>query len=145
MLKVVISQPTLGLLRMISNKYMSLWNFPNCVGAIDGKHVTIKAPKNSGSSFLNYKEFYSVVMLAIVDAENKFTAVDIGSYGREGDAGKFIFKVSTINFLSEIKYLTGIYFKSNFGKQIRNHDFNIPSAQPLPGMNVPVPHVFVGR
>lgn len=92
MLEIVLPQPIEGRLLMLSNKFMSQWNFPNCVGAIDGKHVRIKAPSNTGSLFFNYKEFYSMVMLAIVDADCKFIAVDIGSYGREGDAG-IAFKV----------------------------------------------------
>lgn len=92
MLEIVLPQPIEGRLLMLSNKFMSQWNFPNCVGAIDGKHVRIKAPCNTGSLFFNYKEFYSMVLLAIVDADCKFIAVDIGSYGREGDAG-IAFKV----------------------------------------------------
>ncbi|KAJ8912415.1 hypothetical protein NQ315_013483, partial [Exocentrus adspersus] len=85
MLTLVMPQPTEEMFKIIFKKHRSLWDFPNRVGAIDGKHVRIKAQKNSGSTFFNYKEFYSVVMLALVDA-NKFVAVDIGSYGREGDA-----------------------------------------------------------
>nr|CAI5862121.1 unnamed protein product [Callosobruchus analis] len=32
------------------------WNFPNCIGALDGKHIMIQVSKQSGSRFLNYKK-----------------------------------------------------------------------------------------
>lgn len=80
--------PTAEQLKENADKFFHRWNFPNCVSAVDGKHVRIKCPNKSGSSFFNYIDFSSIVLLVLVDADCKFVAIDVGSYGREGDAGK---------------------------------------------------------
>lgn len=69
----------------IANTFKEVWNFPNCGGAIDGKHVRIVPPSNSGSYYFNYKGFYSIIMLAVVDAKYNFLYLDIGKNGRNSD------------------------------------------------------------
>lgn len=38
----------------ITEEYNEKWNFPNCIGAINGKHIVIQSPMNSGSEYINY-------------------------------------------------------------------------------------------
>lgn len=52
---------------------------------LTAKHIRIECPRNTESLFFNYKEYFSIVLLA--DADCKFVAVDVGTYGKEGDSG----------------------------------------------------------
>ena len=47
-------------------------------GALDGKYVKIKCPEDSGSIFYNYKGFYSIVLMALVEAKYTFVWIDVG-------------------------------------------------------------------
>ena len=80
--------------------------FPNCIGAIDGKHVMIQCPFNSGSSFYNYKSYFSIVLLAVGLADYRLVMVDVGTYGSISDSG--------------------VLNHTTFFKHIRNKNLNVP-------------------
>jgi len=110
--------------KRIAKEFWEIWNFPNCIGALDGKHVVIEAPPNSGSLYFNYKKTFSIVLLALVDAQYKFVAVDIGAYGKNSDGG--------------------ILSNSNLGKALEKNKLNIPNEQYLPSTNEKLPLVVIG-
>ena len=109
----------------VSNQYHQMWNFSNCLGAIDGKHIVIQAPKCSGSSHFNYKGTHSIVLLAVCDAHYRFIVIDVGDTGRHSDGG--------------------VLSNSEFGKALLSNALPLPPDEPLPGTSSPnVPYVIVG-
>lgn len=109
--------------KAIVEDLQKLWNFPNCVGAIDGKHVTIQAPANSGSQFHNYKGSFSIVLLAVVDARYCFRMIDVGAYGKSSD---------------------GVLGQRLKRKVYHRHDdIDLPPDAPLPEAEGTMPFVFV--
>lgn len=103
---------------------MNKWQFPNCLGAIDGRHMRIQAPPNSGSNFYNYKQFFSMVLLATCDATYKFTWIDIGQYGSISDGETWA--------------------NTDFANDMAAGNISLPDLTFLPGTNVPFSFVFIG-
>ena len=56
---------------------------------MNGKHVLLINHFNSGSTYFNYKSFFSIVLLALVDDDYKFLYVNVGCQGRISDRGVF--------------------------------------------------------
>jgi len=109
----------------ITERFWSEWNFPNCMGTLDGKHIQITTPANSGSNYFNYKRIFSVVLLTLVDANYRFIAVDIGSFEKNSDGG--------------------IFTNSQLGKSLSNGMLDIPESKPLPGSHVSTSHVIIAN
>ena len=73
----------------LEREFRIRWNVPHALGALDGKHVVLKKPKNTGALYHNYKGFFSIVMLALVDGQYKFRWVDVGTEGSCSDGQIF--------------------------------------------------------
>jgi hypothetical protein len=76
-------QPTAEIWEKAISGFQEKWHFPNCIGSIDGKHVTIKCPNKTGSNHFCYLHKFSIVLLAIVDPDYKFSCIDVGAYGKK--------------------------------------------------------------
>ena len=109
----------------IAAEFNDKWNFPHCLGAIDGKHVLIQAPARSGSNFFNYKKCFSIVLLAVCNANYEFTLVDIGEAGRQSDGG--------------------VYSSSNLGQAIDQNILKFPEPATINNYSTTkkFPYVFV--
>eukprot|EP00102_Acyrthosiphon_pisum_P014343 XP_008184348.1 PREDICTED: uncharacterized protein LOC103309790 [Acyrthosiphon pisum] len=102
LLAEVMPQPKEKDWEKISDDFWKMWNFHNCLGALDGKHVDI---------------------FSLVDANYKFIAVDVGSYGKNSDGG--------------------IFANSNLGKALEQNKLHVPKDKNLPGTQCPAPYVIV--
>ncbi|XP_049799807.1 uncharacterized protein LOC126235116 [Schistocerca nitens] len=107
----------------ITKEFDELWQFPNCIGAMDGKRIAFAPPRTAGSAYFSYKKFHSVVLLAIVDARYQFSLIDIGCNGRVSDGG--------------------VYAHSLINSALLENWLNVPQQKSLPGANIEVPYVIL--
>ena len=107
----------------IAKSFETEWNFPNCIGAIDGKHIQIVPPPNSGSHYYNYKKTHSIVLMAVANANYEIVHADIGASGRLPDGG--IWKECSLN------------------KTLQTRSIILPDDAKLPRSQEVAPFVFV--
>ena len=74
----------------VESVFHQRWNIPHALGAMDGKHIPIRCPRQGGSLYHNYNSFHSIVLLALVDGDYKFLWVDLGATGPSSDAQIFM-------------------------------------------------------
>ena len=82
------------------------------------------APANQSSTVFNHRKTHLILLMAVCDAQYKFTLVDIRDSGRQSDGS--------------------VYANSNLGHAIENQLLNTPSDCKIPGSNKVLPYVFVG-
>lgn len=57
---------------------------------MDGKHIHMIKPTKTGSQHYNYKYYFSIVLLAVVDSDYRFIYVDVGSFGKDSNSTIFL-------------------------------------------------------
>lgn len=110
--------------KKIARQFEERWQFPNCLGAVDGKHCRIIPPSDSGSFFFNYKGFHSIVLMACANANYEFIWCEVGVNGRVSDGGA-------------IK-------QTKFYKKLISNNLNLPESEKCQTSSIPLPYVFVG-
>lgn len=91
---------------------------------MDGKHITIQAPFNTGTEYYNYKSTFSIVLFAVVDANYNFIFVDAGCQGRISDGG--------------------VFQNCQLNKRLISNSLSLPPLKPLIGRHKPIPYYFIG-
>uniref|UniRef100_A0A6P7GNG8 Protein ANTAGONIST OF LIKE HETEROCHROMATIN PROTEIN 1-like n=1 Tax=Diabrotica virgifera virgifera TaxID=50390 RepID=A0A6P7GNG8_DIAVI len=79
---IYLPEPTTEIWKKSEEGFRNTWRFPNCIGSIDGKHVTIKCPDKTGSNYWCYLNKFSTVLMAIVGRVFRFqgsTTIDAKS------------------------------------------------------------------
>lgn len=109
--------------KSVADNFEKKWNFPNCCGSLDGKHIAFRARAVDGSFYYNYKGFNSIVLLALVDADYNFLYVDAGCNGRVSDGG--------------------VYANSSLMEAVDKNLLNLPEPINLPNTQIKVPYIFV--
>ena len=95
----------------VAREFQEKWQFPNAVGATDGKHIVLIPPPNSGANYYNYKHTNSIVLLAIAGPNYKCLFADVGTNGRMNDSG--------------------IWNKSSLCCAIKNREIGLPEPRAL--------------
>ena len=96
----------------IAEKFETHWQYPNAIGAIDGKHVVIRKSSHSGSHYCNYKHSHSIILMAIAGPSYECFYADVGTNGRVNDGD--------------------IWNKSGFSKALGSQELSIPNPRCLP-------------
>eukprot|EP00112_Aurelia_sp_Birch-Aquarium-sp1_P010844 Seg230.5 transcript_id=Seg230.5/GoldUCD/mRNA.D3Y31 product="Protein ALP1-like" protein_id=Seg230.5/GoldUCD/D3Y31 len=107
----------------IAKKFYERWQFPNCIGAIDGKHIVMQPPGDAGSKYYNYKHMHSIVLMAVAGPDYECIYADVGTNGRVSD--------------------DGIWNKSNLCQRIENGEISLPPPRCLPLGVKEIPYALV--
>ena len=110
--------------RNIALEFEVKWQFANCIGAVDGKHVEIQPPHGSGSYFYNNKGTHRIVLMAVANANYEFIYIDVGANGPVSDGG--------------------VWGNCTLSKRLEENKAGLPGPETLNNSTKCLPYIFVG-
>ncbi|KAH8412929.1 hypothetical protein KR009_006849 [Drosophila setifemur] len=105
----------------IACDFQKFWNFPHCLGAVDGHHIAFRSKSKSDDGYTNYRNFNSIILLALVDAHHRFLHIDASGKGGAEDA----------------------FTESSLFDAMDSNWLNIPPELSLDGLEEELPHVIL--
>jgi len=101
----------------IAGAFERKYCLPQVLGAIDGSHIPITAPREGAADFQNRKSFCSIVMQAVVDHRLLFRDVTAQHPGCNHDASvprdSHLFRNNRRMFLERTRVIDGVQFGNN--------------------------------
>jgi hypothetical protein len=89
------------------------------------ENIRITKPNDSGSQFFNYKNFFSMALMAVADSDYSFISIEVEAYSLSSDSN--VFKNST------------------FGKLLERNQLDMPDPRVRPNdEGICMPLVLVG-
>ena len=86
LLKKFIRWPSTSTMEKFASEFENLHGIPYVVGAVDGSHILIVAPRFHAADYYNRKGFHSILLQAVVSSKCLFWDFDIGWAGSLHDA-----------------------------------------------------------
>ena len=100
---------------------------------MDGTHIPINKPKKeelkkdekeTGSRYFNWKGWFSVVLMVLVDPNYQIIWCEVGTSGRQGDAT--------------------LFQRTRLRRAFEEGKMNVPKKQTLPGEQFELPYFILG-
>ncbi|XP_077340586.1 uncharacterized protein LOC143984150 [Lithobates pipiens] len=65
----------------VADYFENRWGLPQCIGAIDGSHIPIIAPREYYTDYFNRKGWHAIILQGVVDGKGLFWSVNVGKPG----------------------------------------------------------------
>lgn len=133
----------------IAEGMFDAFGLPNCLGAIDGKHIRIFAPPHSGSLHYNYKKYNSVILMGVAESTRRIPWATVGVPG-QFFIDQMLKKEIMHSVFPNPLYVLGsqndatVFNYSDLGIRLNNGNANLPADRVIPGTNIEVPYYFLG-